>query len=382
MSTPDAAGNLVASGTITVTDGDAGDTQQFTAQTKTGTYGDLEVDADGTWTYKVANSDPEIQDLKDGETLTDTFMVTSADAVSTTTITIGDEIETEFITSLTITIRGADDLPVLAGVNDDPEVETATGSVTEDTAVDANGDLVETGSITSTGGDKGEGGFEAETISDTGTHYGSLTIETGGAWTYTAANSLPAIDDLGKGETLTDTFTVTSADGVTTIPVTITIIGKNDAPEALDDAGDTTENTELTLAAADTGTGLGGGAQNAGLLLNDTDAEGDSLTITLVGTTEDNQDAANIGKAIDGSHGGTFTINADGAWEFDPDGNPANNFNGLKVGEMRTTSVTYTVSDGSKDRHRHRHPDRDRDRRQRCAGCGGPIAASPLKTPN
>ena len=58
-------------------------------------------------------------------------------------------------------------------------------------------------------------------------------------------------------------------------------------------------------------------------------------------------DTASVGKAIDGSNGGTFTINADGSWEFDPDGNKDNNFNGLKDGDTATTSVVYTVSDSN-----------------------------------
>ncbi|MFT3956301.1 MAG: VCBS domain-containing protein [Piscinibacter sp.] len=38
---------------------------------------------------------------------------------------------------------------------------------------------------------------------------------TNGAWTYTAANANPAIQALGAGQTLTETFTVRSADGTT-----------------------------------------------------------------------------------------------------------------------------------------------------------------------
>ena len=64
----------------------------------------------------------------------------------------------------------------------------------------------------------------------------------------------------------------------------MTVTGANDGLTANDDAGTTTENTELTVADGATGTtsgtttGPGGGAQrvNADLLLNDVD-----MTVTI-----------------------------------------------------------------------------------------------------
>ncbi len=61
-------------------------------------------------------------------------------------------------------------------------------------------------------------------------------------WTYTAANNQAAIQALGAGDTLTDTFTVTSLDGTTHI-VTVTITGVNDAAVIGGDAaGSVTED--------------------------------------------------------------------------------------------------------------------------------------------
>ena len=60
----------------------------------------------------------------------------------------------------------------------------------------------------------------------------------------------------------------------------------NDAPVAIDDTGATDQNTSLTV--ANDAPGSGGGAQgvtNAGLLLNDTDPNGDTLTISEVDGT-------------------------------------------------------------------------------------------------
>ncbi|MFT3956298.1 MAG: VCBS domain-containing protein [Piscinibacter sp.] len=52
--------------------------------------------------------------------------------------------------------------------------------------------------------DAGQASFQAQ-ASTAGT-YGTFTLGTSGAWTYTAANSNPAIQALGAGQTLTETF--------------------------------------------------------------------------------------------------------------------------------------------------------------------------------
>ena len=81
----------------------------------------------------------------------------------------------------------------------------------------------------------------------------------------------------------------------------------NTAPEAQDDAIATTEDAPVTVSAED-------------LLSNDTDADGDSLTII----------------SVSGGPDGTAVLNADGTISFLPN----ENFNG-------TASFSYTVSDGN-----------------------------------
>lgn len=99
-----------------------------------------------------------------------------------------------------------------------------SGSVTEDVGV--------VGGFISTGGDidyligDDSGDWTAETIA--GAYGSSLTIDEDGVWTYTASNDHPSIDALDDGETLTEVFTVTSANGTSTI--TITINGTTDPP--------------------------------------------------------------------------------------------------------------------------------------------------------
>ena len=340
MVTEDADDKLVTTGTVGASGGDAGDTQ-FKPETisVTGThYGSLKIEADGDWTYTADNSDSKIQGLKATDSPTDTFTVTSADGVTTTMVTI--------------TIRGADDEPMLTA---------DTGTVTEDVA-DASGNLVATGTVGASGGDAGDTQFKPETISVTGTHYGSLKIEADGDWTYTAANSDSKIQGLKATDSPSDTFTVTSADGVTTTMVTITINGVNDAPMLGDDAALTTENDKLTVAdgtpattitvtddkgntitddKGDTITTTG----NADLLINDVDIDGDDLKITKIFGFDDQGKAKIVapGTVVGGSAGGQFTVSANGAWSF----NPGTDFDYLAAGGTFDTLVAYTVSDGN-----------------------------------
>lgn len=79
-------GNLVASGDVNYLSGnDSGD---WTAGTLTGSYGSLVIDSDGVWTYSADNSQPAIQALDTGMTLTEVFNVTSTNGSTTVTITI------------------------------------------------------------------------------------------------------------------------------------------------------------------------------------------------------------------------------------------------------------------------------------------------------
>jgi len=200
--TEDDANDNTASGTVNVSDADSG---EGTLSSATANYGSPTVDGSGNWTYTLDNTNTTVQALKAGETLTDTITFTSDDGTTATQ---------------DITINGTDDVPLISG--------DTTGAVTED---DAN-TLTATGALAATGGDAGEDAFTAETLTGT---YGELVIGENGAWTYSADNSQQAIQELAEGDALTDTFTVTNADGVTTQEVTITLNGANDDPVATDD---------------------------------------------------------------------------------------------------------------------------------------------------
>jgi len=108
-----------------------------------------------------------------------------------------------------------------------------------------------------------------------------------------------------------DSFTYTASDGnggFDSATVTVTVTPVNDAPVAVDDAYTTDEDTALVVAAP-------------GMLGNDSDADGDTLTVTDV---------------TDPSHG-MVVINGDGGTITYT---PTENYNGAD-------SFTYTASDGN-----------------------------------
>lgn len=105
----------------------------------------------------------------------------------------------------------------------------------------------------------------------------------------------------------TDSFTYNVWDGSSGsnyATVTITITGDNDAPVAVTDTAQTTEDTVVTI----------------DVLANDTDADGDTLTIATTTNPTD----------------GTVTVNTDSTITYTPNAN----YHG-------TDSFTYTVSDGT-----------------------------------
>ena len=92
-----------------------------------------------------------------------------------------------------------------------PGIPTTTGTLT-DTDVDSPPNtFVAVNSPTATAGG-----------------YGTFTMTAAGVWAYALDNDNSVVQALGAGETLTDTFTVTTVDGTAKV-VTITINGASDA---------------------------------------------------------------------------------------------------------------------------------------------------------
>jgi len=211
-------GNLVANGSISISDADH-DQSSFTT-TVTGTQGNLgtlTLAANGSYTYSVANS--VTQYLQANETKVDTFTVTALDGTTK---------------QVSFTINGANDSAVIGN----PTV----ASVTEDVAV-TNGNLVANGSISISDADHDQSSFKT-TVTGTQGNLGTLTLAANGSYTYSVANSVTQY--LQANETKVDTFTVTALDG-TTKQVSFTINGANEVNSAVNDKLIVSTNTIATF---------------------------------------------------------------------------------------------------------------------------------------
>ena len=232
---------LSTGGTLTVEDADAGQAV-FQPQSGTaGAYGGFTLDAEGRWSYALDNTNPAVQALAEGQALTETFSVRSADGTEST---------------VRVTINGTDDAAVIS---------SATGTVTEDVATTAGGTL------TIADADAGAGLAAFRPQAGTAGAYGRFTLDADGRWSYVLDNDSPVVQALGEGQTLTEDFAVQADDG-TSSTVTLTIRGTNDAPVITSDGG----GDAATLPGAD------GRSEVTTVTASDVDA-GDTRSFAIVG---------------------------------------------------------------------------------------------------
>ncbi|MBL4711321.1 MAG: VCBS domain-containing protein, partial [Gammaproteobacteria bacterium] len=201
---PDNDGLLEFSGTLNISDSDAGEAA-FIATTVNGNLGSLIINSTGHWHYAANNSQTVIQNLDTGSSLSDSLIVSSIDGTTHTII---------------ITINGTDEA-------NSPAIITGTdsGNVTEDVDPDNDGLLEVSATLNITDSDAGVAAFVAETVNGS---FGSLTINSTGNWSYAANNNQSSIQNLDTGASLTDSLTIRSVDG-TTHTITISINGTDEA---------------------------------------------------------------------------------------------------------------------------------------------------------
>jgi VCBS repeat-containing protein len=188
-------------------------------------YGSFTITADGAWTYTLDNTNPVVQAVPAGGTLTDSFTVATIDG-------------TEQV--VTITITGTNDAPV--AVADDNAGDAVSESGISPGNVPFAGDPAAAGNVLANDTDVDTGGTVTVTavngsaanlgIAVVGL-YGALTLAADGSWSYVLDNADPDTDALAQDQAATDSFTYTieDASGATaTTTLTIAITGTNDAP--------------------------------------------------------------------------------------------------------------------------------------------------------
>jgi VCBS repeat-containing protein len=226
-------------------------------------HGTIALNADGSFAYTPAadfnGSDSFSYRASDG---------TFASNLATVTITVG-------------------------AVNDAPTAATDAYSTGEDTALT----VAAPGVLANDSDPDGDG---LHTVLGSAPSHGILSLDADGSFIYT-----PAADYNGS-----DSFTYRASDGAlesNQATVMITITASNDGPTAAGDAYTTAEDTTLTIGAP-------------GVLANDTDPDGDTLSATV---------------ASPPAHG-SLSLNADGSFTY----TPAADFNG-------GDSFTYRAGDGA-----------------------------------
>ncbi|WP_422441998.1 VCBS domain-containing protein [Endozoicomonas sp. ALB060] len=321
------ASTLTTSGSLTITDADQGEAQ-FQAETLTGTYGDLVIDASGQWTYTADNTLLEIQRLGDGDTLSETFTVTAAGGDNhNVAISIDGSNDAPTISSVT-DVAGAVTEIVDGGAGENSNTLTDNGSFTI-----ADVDLSDQQSVSVSAAANGYLGSLTATVADDTQADGTGRID----WSFSVNDA--DIDYLGDGEILTQTYTVTVNDGeggTVDQQVTITLTGSNDAPtisSVTDVAGAVTEIVD------------GGAGENSNTLT-------DNGSFTIADVDLSDQQSVSVSAAANGYLGSLTAMVADDTqadgtgridWSFSI--NDAD-IDYLGDGEILTQTYSVTVDDG------------------------------------
>ena len=327
----------------------------------TGSYGSVQIDANGDYTYTLDNDNADVRALSDGETLIDEFTYTVTDAD-------GDTSQT----TLTITINGKDNSVSIS--SDEVSVEesdlNASGTATYDGSTPSGSDEIDTGSFTVkvpdglasiTVGGTVVTASELENVDTTPiapvtTQYGKLTIT---GYSYNATTEVGTVsysyeltdhttDHSTQGsDTVSETISlqVTDADGSTDTG-SIKAMVKDDVPEAQADTDSVTEDGQLTA---------------TGNVVTDTESNGDSgadtigadndgvapITGVVAGSDTRSAVSGNVGSSVTGSYG-SVVINEDGSYTYTLD-NTNMEVQGLDDTESLTDTFVYTIKDADGD---------------------------------
>ncbi|MVV48669.1 DUF4347 domain-containing protein [Pseudomonas sp. PB120] len=314
------------------------------SQSINGLYGTLTIAANGTYSYVVNNTLAAVQALKPGDSLVETFTYRMRDTVGATDIA-----------QLSIRIDGAWDAPVatndvavaVADNGAGNSVNPTRNVLPNDTDVD-QGDVLHVSGIRF-GTEAAGGTLDAVNPGTTNTNgtlvnglYGQLIIGADGNYTYIVDSNNPTVLALGPLQFLDEHFTyrVTDLGGQSDLAeIHIIIRGRNDAPVANLD-------TATAVEAGGVNNGQAGINPSGNVLSNDTDLEGDALTVSALHTGGLAEAGTNgvLGVALRGQYG-QLILNSDGSWLYLVD-NDLPQVQALRIsGQTLTDVFTYTVSD-------------------------------------
>ncbi|OCH09696.1 VCBS domain-containing protein [Aliivibrio fischeri] len=304
---------LYTDGKLEIIDPDTGEAQFDTkgiGYSYHGTYGQLILNADGNWHYKVTvgsnqqNVATKIDQLGDGQELTDTITIYSKDGTAQ---------------DIVITIHGDNDRPYISS-----EVTLSTG--TEDTALTfTKADLL-ANTVDVDANDAGKLSIENLLVD-----HGSVVDNKDGTYTFT-----PTKDYNGQ---VHFSYDVTDAHGGTTHTGAITTLAAvNDAATFTGDSGSIGEDTNIHHNAHITGSATIPDALSCHghLIVSDADGHGEAA-LDLKGQPK---------ISLDGTYG-HFDITSTGTWVYKAD-NKSTQIQDLDNGQTLTDSIEVTSKDGTK----------------------------------
>jgi VCBS repeat-containing protein len=294
-----------------------GETLSVASLDTTGTKGSVSVNADGTIHY---DPNGQFDSLQDGQSATDTFTYKASDGYQDSSPA-----------TVTVTIDGSNDAPVLSNIESSavsydagttPTQVTSTLTVSDDDDTDLAGATVQVSSGFVSGEDSlqftNQNGITGSYDSSTGVL--TLTGSASPADYQAALESVSYSDSDGANpSTGTRTISFQVDDGHSSNNLSNTVsrditVNPNPSPSASDDSASTDKHTAIDIP----------------VLSNDSDSDGDTLSVASVDTTGTK---------------GIVSVNSEGTIHYDPNGQ----FESLQAGQSATDTFTYRASDGYHD---------------------------------
>lgn len=290
------ANDISTSGASTVTSWNGGDVGSTVALESEGDIiGFLQLNTDGRYELDASAADA----LSEGEHIFYNFSYGVRNQTEATSWS-------NDTANLTVVISGKNDGPV---AGDDAASVTESAISTIGTVLTNDSDIDRLDTLTLTAWD---GGNIGDTVEINNAEGATLRVNADGSYELDASSA----DALSEGEEITQTFSYTLSDNheaSDTATMTVTVVGKNDGPNAEnDDGGSMAENGTLT----------------GNVTSNDIDVDRlDTLTWALVNDSFDGL--------------GDLIFNADGTWSYGTKGE----YDYLNDGESIDLAFNYTMTD-------------------------------------
>ncbi len=304
-----------------------------------GTYGSLYVKPDGTYTYRLNNQLQAVQGLESGKTLTETFTIYVTDA--------DGKVVSE---TVTVTINGTDDAPVLSLDTPVLTVKEGAENAVEGQAAATDADTVDQGNLrySFSGGDEVTEGSITYSVLET--DYGTFKINTvTGEYSFTIDNDSEAVKNLRPADVEKVLATVVVSNGrENSVEQTLTVhvSGSETAPEVTVE-GSVNPNwadTEGTEASGWSGEGFTGQIQATGWDAgpDPENSDTDTLSYTLDGSHPVTMEGE-VWRVVKGNNGTLYLNPETGEYRYVPSGNAET----LAEDESWTDGFTVTITDSA-----------------------------------